>query len=639
MNLERTPEIAGLLQQPEVAELVSNEESLGPKLEAAAQTLIQQYPDADQALLVSGLQKLARGLREDRLRVFVSYKKSEAAMAQVVLDELRERAGTKMEFSWSEEYPPGEEWRQKISRSIKEANWFLLLLPDPAIDWDWCLYETGLFRASMLPGDRLICLHHPDVPRPDQISDIQTVEANRESLEEFLRFVFLQENSMPGLAPINPHIEKRVPEVAKAICRAINPPAGRRRHFDHFVMIEPPRGDGSLAEALIFESDVETAKLFGLIEVPDTWGELVSHLPSSPSASAQWIEELEQAVNLAAKGEWFDHPQGTFRASRGGKVYRPHLHAMDLMSNNTVKSLQIIFVEDISPLPPEQSGIPRDLASLATSLRLAYRFRWEVIEEFGNRDNLEEQDILALEETLERIEAEAEVRGLMDPTALAGVFDEERSEWITQMYATWWKYRNPEGRGEMDVAMKAGDGAALKGILAALQELNQEYMAMASRRFAEWAAAQHSGTSKRQEPEAAKPDGSAAPPTALEAAPEPVAPREPAAPAVESTVAPPVTEPSTEPPMAPEPAPPSPAVLPVEPAESAVPRKSGLATAALVLGVLSIVPGVGVLALIVGLLALRNLRSHSHKRGKGRAVVGMLLAVAFSVAWLVMLGQ
>jgi hypothetical protein len=68
---------------------------------------------------------------------------------------------------------------------VTAAHWFLLLLPDLPDNWGWQLYEAGIFRGSMLPGDRLICLHHPDVQRAPQLEDYQSVPAEQDAVIRF----------------------------------------------------------------------------------------------------------------------------------------------------------------------------------------------------------------------------------------------------------------------------------------------------------------------------------------------------------------------------------------------------------------------------------------------------------------------
>ena len=67
----------------------------------------------------------------------------------------------------------------------------------------WQLYEAGIFRGSMLPGDRLICLHHPDVQLAPQLKDYQAVPAKQDAVIKFLDDILVQPDAVPGMDPLN----------------------------------------------------------------------------------------------------------------------------------------------------------------------------------------------------------------------------------------------------------------------------------------------------------------------------------------------------------------------------------------------------------------------------------------------------
>jgi hypothetical protein len=67
--------------------------------------------------------------------------------------------------------------------------------------------------------------------------------------------------------------------------------------------------------------------------------------------------------------------------------------------------------------------------------------------------------------------------------------------------------------------------------------------------------------------------------------------------------------------------------------------QSGLAIAAGYLGLFSLVFGVTApLGIIFGVLALRDLRAHPEKRGKGRALTGIIIGSLITVVWVAILG-
>ena len=59
--------------------------------------------------------------------------------------------------------------------------------------------------------------------------------------------------------------------------------------------------------------------------------------------------------------------------------------------------------------------------------------------------------------------------------------------------------------------------------------------------------------------------------------------------------------------------------------------RSGWAIAAGYAGLLSFIPGVGLLAIVFGILGLKDIKSHPDKHGAGRAWLGIVLGVVFSL--------
>lgn len=65
--------------------------------------------------------------------------------------------------------------------------------------------------------------------------------------------------------------------------------------------------------------------------------------------------------------------------------------------------------------------------------------------------------------------------------------------------------------------------------------------------------------------------------------------------------------------------------------------RSGLAIAAGYLGLVSLIPFVAPVALVVGILALRDLRRHPEKHGRGRAIFGVVMGGIFTILLVAML--
>ena len=80
----------------------------------------------------------------------------------------------------------------------------------------------------MLPGERLICLHHPDVQMPHQLATFQGEKADAAGVEKLLRRLLIEPDVIPGLDPINPACEPFLKEHAKAVAERFSGPDGRQ---------------------------------------------------------------------------------------------------------------------------------------------------------------------------------------------------------------------------------------------------------------------------------------------------------------------------------------------------------------------------------------------------------------------------
>ena len=193
-----------VLENPVVKKFLESNQNAVKEVTNAARILANN-PDVDTALA-----KLLPALGNKVINVFFSYKKKDEETATQIIQILRELSAEKLNIVHQAEFDAGINWRDAVKRGIKSANWFILLLPDPSDDWDWCLFETGLFVAQATSADRLICMHHPNVDRPSQISDFESIPARQADVEKFLRMALIEENPISGLPALNKAVEKSI---------------------------------------------------------------------------------------------------------------------------------------------------------------------------------------------------------------------------------------------------------------------------------------------------------------------------------------------------------------------------------------------------------------------------------------------
>jgi hypothetical protein len=473
---------AYLLGDPEISDYINSHQGAAENIRRAADLLANKADGLD------SLHKLLPALTQKTINVFFSYKSKDEKTAKAVVDVLRKNSAGKLSITYQAEFTeniPGKHWRDNITTEICQANWFILLLPDPGDELDWCLFETGIFAGQLTASDRLICLHHPDIEVPDQIEGYHAVAAKASEVEKFLRMVFVNDNPICGLGPVNPALAENLAELSDKIVEAISPP--RKNLFKQPLMpwveicVDEPQcmtRMEDLNRAVIQYANKDALDLFDFLDQPETWGDLVEVIEKF-SNDNRWQNELFHVVRKIGSGRRFEQIQAVFNTA-SDKIYKPVVCAIDRLGRKgAIDSFQIGFIEEVGAI--DTAAIPTGLSALATMLRYAFRFRWEILEKFAPA-NLDDDEIIALDNAMQRIEHDAESRGVSDEASLKSLFPAESDE-ISQMYGVWYRLRNPDGSGELDIAIRDRDAKKVKAILNELAPMNKRFLEMTAERF------------------------------------------------------------------------------------------------------------------------------------------------------------
>jgi hypothetical protein len=474
-----------LLENQDIARFLKTHQGAEPEIQRAANEL------ANKSNPLAALKKLLPALSSKTVKIFFSYKAKDEAAAQVVVSVLRESSADKLEITFQGEFTQdivGRRWREHIHDRVRQANWFILLLPDPSDDLDWCLYETGLFEAQLTPADRLICLHHPDVEIPDPIEGYHAVAATIPTMEKFLHMVFIEEGPVAGLPPINRAIERRIPELAARIVEAIRAPK-RKLHRDVFepwigFRLETAgmlKNKEELDSATIVDANREGLDLFGFRQAVGTFGELRATVVEI-QGDGRWREELFHVIRKIAQGRNFKPIQAVFK-SLDERVYRPVMLAVDRAgANGPVQTYHLTFAEEVTT--SDTVAMPTELAQLVALQRFTFRFRWEVLERFSKRP-LTTDEIERLVVSLNRITVDWQSRGGVNEKQIRNLFNSAQAARLQDMTLAWNRLRNREQNGELDIAIEQKDGTKIQMLLANILPINQEFLEMATDRFAE----------------------------------------------------------------------------------------------------------------------------------------------------------
>ncbi|MEJ2154542.1 MAG: hypothetical protein P8X96_04355 [Desulfobacteraceae bacterium] len=222
--------------------------------------------------------------------------------------------------------------------------------------------------------------------------------------------------------------------------------------------------------------------LFDFEQKPKTWGDLIASLSEKGGNAMNdlWQEELFHVIKKISEGRKFKPVQAVFLA-KDSKFFRPVIHAVDRCRlDGAIVSYQITFSEEIGAV--DISSMPKDLSVLASYLRFAFRFRWEILEKYTGR-KLSEADAERLYNSIERIRTDANSRGLVGIDAILPLFDPEQTQRIKNIHRSWCQACNPERKGELDIAIKNKELDKIAEILMRFIAPSQEFLEIAANRF------------------------------------------------------------------------------------------------------------------------------------------------------------
>jgi TIR domain len=305
---------------------------------------------------------------DDVFTVFISHKQEDHALAVEVKEALEGLVRPKLIecFVSGIDIAAGMDWRRQIHSVLARSHLLVLLYTAPSRNWDWCLYETGLYtsfdKASEDDVSAVVCLFNPGQASPSAIADLQGVPAQTDKIRNFLNQLCHETWKISDdwrRGALAPDVEpKQVDDAARAIERAFRRLGSTSTYFPcHRVVLSLSESDdiasGIPENALVMEGPNDTSSytlsLFDLASGPGkrTWGDL---LQAVRGTNAEWRKELDRHFLLALKEELFWPIKGCMRSgdrSRvGERLYRPILYsivrgpAVGPMSDDTGETYQ-----------------------------------------------------------------------------------------------------------------------------------------------------------------------------------------------------------------------------------------------------------------------------------------------------------
>lgn len=455
--------------------------------------LLRRYPNdaaclnrahqllADDPNYAAAMHRVAYSLHEGSIRAFISYRVGvDTEAARTVADVFRALSANKVAITYADEFTArisGQDYKSEIEAATKAAHWFVILVSESREPSGWCMYETGMFRASVTSRkmERLICLHHPNAALPAAIDGFQSVRGDVPQLVRFLDGLFRQTDPLPGWDALRPDLEDAaILEAATRIAHALRPPR-KPIAFNYGLTLEvcdPGRlATAADLDACTVVTDSRTADLFGKVEPPGYWGPLVANVRSEDGMDP-WLDELVVVLRKASAGNVFRPLTSTFESAQGGRMMRPVLHSMEHDGITNEFRFQLFFLEEFSSLPAR--GVAPRVRALLGAVRMHNRVRWEVLERFAS-SAWSQEEIESCAKAFSRIERETRAQGPIDIVALSSHYAEDDAAEISSIMVAWHGLRDA-ATGKLTEALRRFDVEGIRSGMAQCRELNQRFL-------------------------------------------------------------------------------------------------------------------------------------------------------------------
>ena len=280
-------------------------------------------------------------ITDDMFTVFISHKHDDHALAVEVkkaMEGLSPRSSTaSCPASTSRRAWTGG---ARSAASSPGATSSCLLFTAPSKNWDWCLYETGLYtRFDRTEVRSVVCLFNPGQASPSPLADLQGVPADADKVRAFLDPLCRQTWKMSDdwrRGALAPEIaDDQVEAAARAIAEAFRRSGSASTYYPcHRVVLSLSESDdiasGIPESARVMEGPNDTSgytmSLFDLAGGTGkrTWGDLLRAVDGTEAA---WRRELDSHFLQALDEQLFPPMEGRMRAggtSRGQeRLYRP----------------------------------------------------------------------------------------------------------------------------------------------------------------------------------------------------------------------------------------------------------------------------------------------------------------------------
>ena len=271
----------------------------------------------------------------------------------------------------------------------------------------------GRVRSRQLPWPPITRRSHALIHRPSElpfqgISKFQNTAAEEEKIFEFLSQLLTQPNKVPGREAVNPHLDtEHLRQSCRKLTQLLEPRRAEWKDFGCFVELQIDidaikAGTFSIQDAKILAGR-KLDTIFGVDgPVGGTLADLIKQINDKDNRG--WMDDLQIQITECVEGRSPSFLCACIRA-QSSYMYRPFVVAMS--EDGPFRKFKVLFAETLSG----RSRADKRLLAFQTALRLAFRIRWEVLEEYGQMTT--ERELRQTRHLLRSIETEGMQDGVM----------------------------------------------------------------------------------------------------------------------------------------------------------------------------------------------------------------------------------
>jgi hypothetical protein len=371
--------------------------------------------------------------------IFVSHRAEYGGLVKELKKAIETTSRGQIRVFISEELRGAENWREAIKSRLTDAQSLFLVYGAPYEDWSWCFYETGFFAgidAGQKNARRTYCISRPNVPPPGPLGELQMVTGIDGLLKDLIE---IYDENKVDYNPVQ--LRQSIGEAGKRLFRQLDEFVSYPRV--HFAVDDSEFGVAAdmPAGAMLKGDKVLLTQLFGIGKDAVLWDEIArasdDRTPQEQLFFSKWVEETKRIV-LAARRNRFKAPQ-TVLIGRAGLRVR-FLPYQARIQGDGLYCCEFLVIDEVGG---PALGLSQHLLALLTSLRLAFRFRYEFIKRFAQEpDRLSDADRRARIEEIPRIigslTSESESRGNITLEDLRGAFEnEDDADRIGKLVSYW----------------------------------------------------------------------------------------------------------------------------------------------------------------------------------------------------------